>query len=60
MPPFFANLWQVKNICIMCGMNNSSVVTRIMMVMQIQSSRGVPELLVSNISTSSKNILHEV
>ena len=60
MPVFFANLWQVKNISIMCGMNNSSVAPRIMMVMQIQSSRGVPELLVSNISTSSKNILHEV
>ena len=50
MPILFANLWQMKNIGIMCGMSNSSVVPKIKYV-----TSGVPELLVTNISISSKN-----
>ena len=29
MPIFFANVWQILNISTMCGMSNSSVVTKI-------------------------------
>ena len=50
MPVFFANLWQVKNISIMCGMSNSSVVPRIMHV-----NNGDEEVFDTNISISNKN-----
>ena len=50
MPIFIANLWQTWNISIMCGMSNSSVVTRIMNV-----NNGDEEVFDTHISISSKN-----
>ena len=50
MPIFFANLWQMKDISIMCGMSNSSVVPRIKYV-----NNSDAELLVTNITIPSKN-----
>ena len=45
MPIFFANLWHMWNISIMCGMSNSSVDPRI---------RYDLEVLVTNISIKNR------
>ena len=53
MPILFANVWQIQNISIMCGMSNSSVSPKITYVNNDDDA----EVLVMNISSTNRTTI---